>query len=217
MSTHDMKLDNANGSSFRTDLNNALKALASAFSSGSAPAIDGGVGLGNFWLDTTSSPYKLMFHNGTGWVEVLRFTSGGSPVVTVAGIGTIVQGYDVATVKTNVVNAFTRQQTFTALGLTDAATVAWNLDTGQVANLLTTDAVGVSRTLGAPTNMKDGGTYVLRVKQSATGGRTMAWNATYKFVGGSAPTLSTAANAVDIFTFLCDGTNMHCIGERQGF
>lgn len=37
--------------------------------------------------------------------------------------------------------------------------------------------------------------------QSATGSDTVAWGANFKFAGGTAPTLSTAANAVDVFSY----------------
>jgi hypothetical protein len=64
--------------------------------------------------------------------------------------------------------------------------------------------------------MKNGGTYILRVKQDGTGGRTFAWNAAYKFIGTS-PTVSSAPNALDIYTFVSDGTNLYNTGIQQGF
>lgn len=208
MSTHDLDIANANGSTFRTDLNNALKALGTAMSAATSPALTPAVG--QIWLDTTSSPYKFMMYNGSAYTEIFRYTSAG--LVTVAGIGSVVQGYDAATAKYNIVNAYTRQQTFTAVSLTDQATISWNLDTDQVAKV----TIAGNRTLAAPTNMKDGGSYILRVKQDATGGRTLSWNAAYKFIGGT-PVISTAANALDIFTFTSDGTSMFCTGYQQGF
>ncbi len=49
------------------------------------------------------------------------------------------------------------------------------------------------------------------VKQDATGSRVAtAWDADIKWAGGTAPTLSTAANAVDIISCLWDGTNYFC-------
>jgi len=48
----------------------------------------------------------------------------------------------------------------------------------------------------------------LRVKQDATGSRTIAaWPSGVRWPGATAPTLSTAANAIDYVTFLYDGTN----------
>lgn len=215
MSTHDLNIANANGSSFRTDLNNALLALGTLMSAATAPGLTPTTG--QAWLDTTTGTYALKIHNGTSYVTVLTLTSGGSPVVTPGGVGSTVQGYDVDTAKTDVVQSWSKQQHFNATqaaaNLTDGATINWNLDDAQIASV----TIAGNRSLAAPTNMKNGGTYILRVKQNGTGGNTMSWNAVYKFIGAVSPTISSAANALDIFTFVSDGTNMYCVGERQGF
>jgi hypothetical protein len=51
------------------------------------------------------------------------------------------------------------------------------------------------------------GTFYLRLIQDATGSRIVTWPATVKWVGAAAPTLSTAAAAVDVVTFYWNGTN----------
>lgn len=94
--------------------------------------------------------------------------------------------------------------------LTDAASIDWNCDGQQKAKV----TLGGNRTLNAPTNMLDGATYVLRVIQDGTGNRTLTWNAVYKFAGGTDPTLSTGAGAIDIFKFESDGTNMYCTSQQ---
>jgi len=65
--------------------------------------------------------------------------------------------------------------------------------------------------IAAPLNPKDGATYILIVKQDGTGSRTFAggWDAVFNWKGGTAPTLSTGASAVDVLTFICDGTNYY--------
>ena len=98
------------------------------------------------------------------------------------------------------------------IALTDAATVAWNTALGQVA---TFTFVSTNRTIGAPTNIVDGGFYALKVVQNA-GGNTLTWNSVFKWAGGSAPTLSTAAGAIDIFTFESNGTNLYETGRSLG-
>ena len=97
------------------------------------------------------------------------------------------------------------QLNFNATILADAANIAWNLDANQVAQV----TIAGNRTVQAPTNMKDGSTYILRVVQDITGTRTLTWNAVFKWPGGTAPTLSTAPGSVDIITFHSDGTNMY--------
>jgi hypothetical protein len=109
---------------------------------------------------------------------------------------------------------FTAQQNFGAQALTDAATITWNAATQQVAKVLLTSAVGATRVLGAPSNLVDGGTYILKVTQSSTGSNALTYNAVYKWPGGVAPVLSTANNAVDILTFYSDGTNMYGVAQK---
>lgn len=53
------------------------------------------------------------------------------------------------------------------------------------------------------------GNFVLRLIQDATGGRTVTWPGTVKWVGSAAPTLTTAANAVDIVSIYYNGTNYY--------
>lgn len=89
--------------------------------------------------------------------------------------------------------------------LTSGASVAWNMNAGSIATL----TLGTNATLDAPTNIKAGATYMLRVTQDGTGGRTLAYNAVFKWASGVAPTLSTAAGAIDVLTFVSfDGTNL---------
>lgn len=80
--------------------------------------------------------------------------------------------------------------------LTDAATVATDCDLGN--SFVVT--LGGNRTMGEPTNPLDGQTCVWLVKQDATGSRTLAWNAKFLWASGVAPTLTTAANGIDMFT-----------------
>ena len=95
--------------------------------------------------------------------------------------------------------------------LTDASTVDWNTSTGQTA---TFTFVSTNRTMGAPTNLKDGAFYALAVIQNA-GSNTLTWNTVFKWAAGTAPTLSTAASAKDYFVFRSDGTNLYEQGRSQ--
>lgn len=100
---------------------------------------------------------------------------------------------------------FTAQQYFGNAALTDAATIAWAANTAQTA---TFTFVSTSRTMGAPTGLVNGAFYALAVIQNA-GTNTLTWNTVFKWVGGTAPTLSTAAAAKDYFVFRSDGTNLY--------
>lgn len=98
------------------------------------------------------------------------------------------------------------------LTLTDGATIDWNTDSGQVAKV----TLAGNRTLNAPTNLEDGAYYGLQIIQDGTGSRTLAFNAVFKFASGTAPTLSTAANATDFFNFRSDGTSLFEQGQTLG-
>lgn len=85
--------------------------------------------------------------------------------------------------------------------LTDAATVAIDLDTGPNFTLLTTSGVGVGRTIGVPTNGNPGQFYTLQITADAIG-RTVAWNTAFKWPKGAAKAIaSAAANAVTLVSF----------------
>ncbi len=102
----------------------------------------------------------------------------------------------------NVVNAFTAQQYFAEATLTDASPITWDLNTQQTAYVLLTAAVGGTRQLQNPSNIQNGASYTLVVQQSSTGTNALTYGTSYKWPGGTAPTLSTANNAIDILTFI---------------
>lgn len=157
---------------------------------------------------------------GTGLGGGTITTSG---TISIANTGVSASTYNLATVTVNAqgqitsasdglatVNNFTKQQYFGTATLTDAASISWNLNDAQVAKV----TLAGNRTLSNPTNMVDGGTYILRVIQDATGSRTLAYDTAYKWSGG-APTLTTTANAIDIITFTSDGTYMYGIINKN--
>lgn len=79
------------------------------------------------------------------------------------------------------------------IALTDAATVAWNTQTGYNAAVI----LGGNRLIGAPTGLYDGVVYSLKLVQDATGSRTVTWDAIWDWGDAGAPTLSTGANKID--------------------
>lgn len=92
--------------------------------------------------------------------------------------------------------------------LTFGTPISWNLNTDPNAVVTLTG----NTTLNVPTNMKAGGSYTLIIKQDGTGSRTLAYNSTgsvWYWSGGVTPILTTTANAIDIITFISDGTKMY--------
>jgi hypothetical protein len=96
------------------------------------------------------------------------------------------------------------------LTLTDGASISWPVNVYQTAVV----TLGGNRALANPTGLVAGGTYCLIVKQDATGGRTLSYGTAYKWPGGTAFVLSTAANAIDVLTFIYDGTNLYAVGQK---
>lgn len=91
-------------------------------------------------------------------------------------------------------NAFQGAQTVEFEDLADAATI--NTDAALSNHFLVT--LGGNRTLANPTNLRDGGIYNFYIKQDGTGARTLAYGSLFKWPGGTAPTLTAAANSLDI-------------------
>jgi hypothetical protein len=86
----------------------------------------------------------------------------------------------------------------TVTTLTDAATIA--VDMSASCNFTVT--LGGNRTLGNPTGLVTGQTGSIFVVQDATGSRTLAYSSNWDFAGGTAPTLTTAANAIDRIDYI---------------
>lgn len=82
-----------------------------------------------------------------------------------------------------------------------SGTLTLNLENGNVFEVTLTENVA-TLTLSNPPASGKAGSLTLILKQDATGGRTFAWPAAVKSAGGTDPTISSAANAVDIYTLL---------------
>lgn len=83
--------------------------------------------------------------------------------------------------------------------LVDAATTPWDMSLGPNAKW----TLAASRTLGAPTNMKEGVWYTLQVIQDATGSRLVTWPASFNWGTAGAPTLTTTAAKYDLVSIYC--------------
>lgn len=146
--------------------------------------------------------YPLVL-NGTQIQEV-------QPTDTVAGlvIGTDVQAYDADTAKTDVAQSFTAAQRGAISALTDGSTITPDF---AVANNFSV-TLGGNRTLANPTNLTAGQSGSIFITQDGTGSRTLAYGSYWDFAGGTAPTLSTAANSVDRIDYVVrTTTSIHAV------
>lgn len=174
---------------------------------------DGGVQSG---YQLIQIPFGNFIPNGTA-IDRLRIQVGASSGAYWSGlIDDISYQVGAPTVDTTDFAVLSRSNVYTAaqgsaiVTLTDAATVAWDMSPGNVYYL----TLGGNRIMGAPTNVKPGYTYILFMDQGA-GSRTItSWNAAFLWAGGTAPTLATAAAAVDVISFVAgpDGSLYGSLG-----
>jgi hypothetical protein len=157
---------------------------------------------------TTGTIATLVASAGTFAGSLVNVTTGtiGNLSTTLAGDLTISAGTATVGTRVAVVNTaqeYTAAHNFNATTLTSGASIAWDLAANQVARLV----LSTNGTMADATNKVDGATYILLVTQG-TGSNTLDWNATYKFPGGTTPTLTTGSGKSDIFTFVSDGTSL---------
>jgi len=92
--------------------------------------------------------------------------------------------------------------------LTDGATITPDFG----ANQNFTVTLGGNRTLANPTNKVVGQTGSIFIVQDGTGSRTLSYGTDYEFAGGTAPTLTTTASAVDRIDYVIrSSTSIHCV------
>lgn len=117
-------------------------------------------------------------------------------------IGTDVQAYSANTAFLNANQNFTVAQRGTITALTDGATITPNFNNAN--NFSVT--LGGNRTLANPTNLTAGQSGVIVITQDGTGSRTLAYGSYFKFPGGTAPTLTTTASAVDVLAYYVESS-----------
>jgi hypothetical protein len=109
---------------------------------------------------------------------------------------------DINTPRLNRNQSWTKAQGVDRSALTDAATVAVD---ASLSNVFTV-TLGGNRTLGQPTNPKDGQSITIFITQDGSGSRTLAYHADWLFPGGTDPTLTTTAAAVDVLSAVYNGS-----------
>lgn len=78
-------------------------------------------------------------------------------------------------------------------------------------NVFTLTLTGTGAVMANPTGLQPGAHYQFIIRQDATGGRTLAYSSNWKFANKTVPTLSTAANAIDLISAVSpDGSTLLC-------
>ncbi len=138
----------------------------------------------------------------TGTTNVITVTNGdgvsGNPTLTVGSL----------VARTDTVQSFTVAQRGAITALTDGATIT--PDFALANNFSVT--LGGNRTLANPSNIVAGQSGSIFITQDGTGSRTLAYGSQYDFIGGTAPTLTTTAGAVDRIDYVVRTTgSIHCV------
>jgi len=190
MSNADYVLGNQSGASFRAELNTILEAVVSNNSSSSEPSV---MFAYMWWADTTAGLLKQRNSANNAWIS--------HGVLATANLGHAV----LADAQT-----FTGAQRGEITALTDASSIATNL---ALSNNFSLQLSG-NRTLANPTNIVAGQSGSIFITQDGTGSRTLAYGSYFKFVAGTAPTLSTAASSVDRIDYVvASATKIHAVAS----
>jgi len=145
---------------------------------------------------TTSVPSSLTAGElAVNTTDLKLFVGDGAAVQTVA-------------VSPTVAHTFTAGIRGEITTLTDGATITPNMDDS---NNFTVTLEG-NRTLANPTNLTAGQSGSIFIVQDGTGSRTLAWGSYWDFAGGTAPTLTTTASAVDRVDYVVrTSTSIHAV------
>ena len=105
-------------------------------------------------------------------------------------------------------NTFSATQSGSITALSDGANISVNL----AANNHFSVTLAGNRTLDNPTNIVAGTSGSFFITQDGTGSRTLSYGSQYDFAGGTAPTLTTTAAAVDRIDYIArTTTSLHCV------
>jgi hypothetical protein len=107
------------------------------------------------------------------------------------------QDADLTIAGINVNQSFSKAQRGAVTALTDGATITPDLSAANNYSL----TLGGNRTLANPTNITAGQSGAIVISQDGTGSRTLAYGSYWKFPGGTAPTLTVTASAVDVLVY----------------
>lgn len=121
--------------------------------------------------------------------------------VLVVHDGSVAGGYPLAGAA--IAQTFTKAQRGAITALTDGATITPDFS---AANNFSVTLAG-NRTLANPSNQTAGQSGAIVITQDATGSRTLSFGSNWKFPNGTAPTLTTTANKVDVLVYYVESAS----------
>lgn len=115
------------------------------------------------------------------------------------------------TIDTATVNAATFTNGYTEESVTANTSTAYTIDLANGTVQILTLTGNCIYTFPSPAAGKS---FTLFQKQDATGGRTVTWASSVKWPASTAPTITSTASKMDVFSFVSDGT--YWIGRTIG-
>lgn len=200
MSQHDFNIANQSFPATRTDLNNALAALASTSSGDAEP---GTTYANQLWYETDTNTLKIRNEANNGWVTVLTLDTGVTATATELNYNDVTtlglsEASKVVTADANGVvtldNGFSEE--YAAVNSVSNA-VSLNLQTASNFSHTLTEDTTVSFANPAANEKVSAAT--LRVIQDSTP-RAITWT-NVVWASATAPTLSQGSGNVDVFVF----------------
>jgi hypothetical protein len=202
MSQHDFNIANQGFPAFRSDLNDALAALASMSSGATAPS---STYANQLWLDTAANPSILKVRNADNdaWISVLELNQTSDTLTKVYGlvVGTDVQAYDADTAKTDVAQTFTISQRGTVTTDNDGS-----FSMSATNNFKCTPTGNFTLTFTNITAGQSG--FILLVN---SGGYTVSAHANTKVSTTALATISAAGTY--LLSYFTDGTNVYVVNS----
>ena len=151
---------------------------------------------------------------GTIKADTLTYDNSGTDTsITISSIPTSAdldgkQDADPDTAKTDVAQTFTAAQRSEITTLTSGATVTADFNDSNNFTL----TLGENLTIANPSNLTVGQSGSIFLVQDGTGSRTASWGDSWDFAGGTAPTLTTDASAVDRVDYIVrTTTSIHAV------
>ena len=223
MSQHDFNIANQGFPAFRSDLNDALGALASLSSGTSEPTT---TYANMLWYDTTNDLLKMRNEDDDAWITIayldqtadeVEFRTAVVQAIDSAGLSLKT---DEGTARLTVADsgAVDVVGTFTAargIGDTETATLSADktIDFSTYQNFVYT--LGASITLLNPTTESVGQSGFIVFIQDGTGGRTVSLGTDYETAGAAGLTLSTTASATDVVPYIVAASGRVLLGTPQ--